>query len=57
MFPQRLREGVLNDLARQQKKLQNVLHLEQQGDITKLLRQQQQLQDEEDRKIKLNSDR
>ncbi|BFZ12082.1 hypothetical protein BsWGS_15121 [Bradybaena similaris] len=35
----KLREGILIDLDRQQKKAQNILELQRQADLTKMLRQ------------------
>ncbi|KAK0046847.1 hypothetical protein Bpfe_023714, partial [Biomphalaria pfeifferi] len=50
----RLREGVINDLARQQRKVQNIHQLSLQADLTKILRDQQAQQDEISQHSKLN---
>ncbi|GFR62740.1 protein PET117 homolog, mitochondrial [Elysia marginata] len=48
---ERLREGVIIDLERQQqKKIQNVRQLALQSDLTKILREQQKQYDEDDRR-------
>ncbi|CAL1539731.1 unnamed protein product, partial [Lymnaea stagnalis] len=47
----RLREGVLNDLDRQQRKLLNIHQLQVQSDLTKILKEHQKEQDEKDNQL------
>ncbi|KAK3799234.1 hypothetical protein RRG08_054361 [Elysia crispata] len=52
---ERLREGVIIDIERQQqKKRQNVRQLALQSDLTKILREQQKQYDEDDRRQREN---
>ncbi|GFN97114.1 protein pet117 homolog, mitochondrial [Plakobranchus ocellatus] len=49
---ERLREGVIIDMERQQRKRQNIQQLALQADLTKILREQQKQYDEEDKRHK-----